>query len=148
MISTFSITTPGHQAQKVFYDDVNQTYARIRERAKEIAQEKAKGVEQIQLHAVDPNTTINISIPAPNSDDPEVKAARTVFESFPPGLRRALESGSLDEVNKVLGKMSVEEAEEIVGQLGEVCSRLHSIAYGACTDWITGWDAVTRVPDH
>lgn len=29
------------------------------------------------------------------------------------------ESRSLDEVNKVLGKMSVEEAEEVVGQLGE-----------------------------
>ena len=40
--------------------------------------------------------------------------------SFPQGLQRALESGSLDEVNKVLGKMSVEEAEEVVGRLGEV----------------------------
>lgn len=41
--------------------------------------------------------------------------------AFSPGLRRALQSGSLDEVNKVLGKMSVEEAEEIVGHLSEVC---------------------------
>jgi len=80
----------------------------------------SQGVEQIQLHAVDPNTTINISIPPANSEDPEQKKAREAFESFPPGLRRALESGSLDEVNKVLGMMSVEEAEEIVGQLGEV----------------------------
>jgi cell division cycle protein 37 len=30
-----------------------------------------------------------------------------------------LESGKLDEVNKVLAKMSVEEAEEVVGKLGE-----------------------------
>ncbi|KAA8907350.1 hypothetical protein FN846DRAFT_704540 [Sphaerosporella brunnea] len=116
------ITTSGHQAQKVFHDDVNQTYNRIRERAKEIASEKEagnQGVEQIQLHAVDPNTTININIPAADSEDREVQQARQVFESFPPGLRRALESGSLDEVNKVLGQMSVEEAEEVVGQLGE-----------------------------
>ena len=119
----YRITTHGHQAQKVFHDDVQQTYSRIRERAKEIASEREKesqGVEQIQLHAVDPGTTINIKIPAPDSDNPEVRAAREVFESFPPGLQRALESGSLDEVNKVLGKMSVEEAEEVVGQLGEV----------------------------
>lgn len=119
----FSITTPNHQAQKVFHDDVTSTYARIATRAREISEERAKGsqgVEQIQLHAVDPNTTISISIPPENSDDPEVKKAREVFECFPPGLRRALESGSLDEVNKVLGKMSVEEAEEVVGQLGEV----------------------------
>ena len=52
----------------------------------------------------------------------EIKA-RELFDAFPPGLQRALESGSLDEVNKVLGKMSVEEAEEIVGQLGEVSSQ-------------------------
>lgn len=78
------------------------------------------GVEQIQLHAVDPNTQISIAVPSTNSDDPEIQKSRDIFDSFPPGLQRALESGSLDEVNKVLGKMSVEEAEEVVGLLGEV----------------------------
>ena len=34
-------------------------------------------------------------------------------------MQRALESGELDRVNEVLGKMSVEEAEELVGQLAE-----------------------------
>jgi cell division cycle protein 37 len=34
-------------------------------------------------------------------------------------LQRALESGELEEVNKVLGKMSVEEAEDVVERLGE-----------------------------
>ncbi|KAE8454175.1 hypothetical protein EG329_005100 [Mollisiaceae sp. DMI_Dod_QoI] len=120
------ITTPGHQAQKVFFDDVNSTFARIRSRAKEIEKQRlqeeaegAGGVEQIQLHAVDPGTTINIKIPPESSQDPEEIKARELFNAFPPGLQRALESGSLDEVNKVLGKMSVEEAEEVVGQLGE-----------------------------
>ena len=42
-----------------------------------------------------------------------------MFESFPPGLQRALESGSLDDVNKVLAKMSVEEAEDVVQKMGE-----------------------------
>ena len=45
--------------------------------------------------------------------------ARIIFERFPPGLQRALESGKLDKVNEVLGKMSVSEAEEVVEQLGE-----------------------------
>jgi cell division cycle protein 37 len=110
-------------------DDVNDTYNRIRTRAKEISEQRARdeanggaGVEQIQLHAVDPNTTINIMIPEKDSHDPTVQEARRIFESFPPGLQRALESSNLDEVNKVLGKMSVEEAEQIVQQLGEVCS--------------------------
>jgi cell division cycle protein 37 len=123
------ITTPGHQAQKVFSDDVNETYNRIRTRAKEIKaqgglddSDKTGGVEQIQLHAVDPGTTINITIPPESSEDPAEQHARQLFEAFSPGLRRALQSGSLDEVNKVLGKMSVEEAEEIVAQLSEVCN--------------------------
>lgn len=62
---------------------------------------------------------IHINIPQPGSDDPVEQASRAVFESFPPGFQRALESGSLDKVNEVLGKMSVEEAEEVVGQMGE-----------------------------
>ena len=127
------ITTKDHQASKLFNDDVDSTYARIRMRAAEILKERAEnpqsgeGVEQIQLHAVDPNTQINISVPPPksssfSSSDPDQKAAeeasRDIFEAFPPGLQRALESGKLDEVNKVLAKMSVEEAEEIVEKLG------------------------------
>ena len=121
------ITTQGHQAQKVFFDDVQSTFQRIRVRAKEISKQRAQeeadgsgGVEQIQLHAVDPGTKINIQIPPEHSEDPVEVEARKLYNSFPPGLQRALDSGSLDEVNKVLGRMSVEEAEEIVGQLGEV----------------------------
>jgi cell division cycle protein 37 len=129
------ITTSGHQAGKLFIDDVNTTYAKIRDRAAQIAKEREDedmrgGEEQIQLHAVDPSTEITITVPPPiptnlaeGSTQPpptedEIKARR-MFESFPPGLQRALESGSLDEVNKVLGKMSVSEAEEVVAKLGE-----------------------------
>lgn len=126
------ITTPGHQAQKVFFDDVQSTFLRIKTRAVELEKQRAQeeadgsgGVEQIQLHAVDPGTTINIKIPPPTSEVPEEVEARKLFEAFPPGLQRALESGSLEEVNKVLGKMSVEEAEEVVGQLGEVSFPTH-----------------------
>lgn len=103
---------------------MNETYNRIKTRAAELAKNKSPendpaGVEQIQLHAVDPNTKINISIPPANSTVPEEIKAREIFDSFPPGLQRALQSESLDEVNKVLGKMSVEEAEQIVEALGE-----------------------------
>jgi len=129
------ITTKDHAANKMFQDDVNNTYAKIKERAGVLAQQKKEdlergGEEQIQLHAVDPGTEITITIPPPlptslaeGSTVPppteEEIQARQIFESFPPGLQRALESGKLDEVNRVLGKMSVEEAEEVVGQLGE-----------------------------
>ncbi|OAL00933.1 Hsp90 co-chaperone Cdc37 [Phaeosphaeriaceae sp. SRC1lsM3a] len=125
------IQSKDHQAARMFSDDVDNTYRRIKTRAAEILKERAEnpagaeGVEQIQLHAVDPGTTINISVPpaTPTSEDPEEKEAeimaRKIFDDFPPGLQRALESGKLDEVNKVLAKMSVEEAEEIVEKLGQ-----------------------------
>ncbi|QKX64233.1 uncharacterized protein TRUGW13939_11406 [Talaromyces rugulosus] len=118
------ITTKDHQAATLFRNDVNETYNKIKTRAAELAKDRSPendpaGVEQIQLHAVDPNTQINISIPAPDSTVPEEIEARKIFDSFPPGLQRALQSESLDEVNKVLGKMSVEEAEIIVDKLGQ-----------------------------
>lgn len=119
------ITTKGHQAQDVFYKDVQDTYFRIKSRTAEInAQRAAEGesgdVEQIQLHAVEPGTEIKIRIPAENSE--EEKHGREIFEGFAPDMRKALESGSLDKVNEVLGKMKVPEAEEVVGLLSEVRS--------------------------
>lgn len=122
------ITTPGHQAQEVFLKDVQDTYMKIKTRAREITLQRAKdeaegksgAVEQIQLHAVEPGTVINIRIPPENSDDPVEKAGREIFEKFTPEMKKALETGSLDEVNKVLGEMKVDEAEDLVGKLSEV----------------------------
>jgi cell division cycle protein 37 len=127
------IMTKDHQAHKLFTDDVQGTYMKIKTRSAELKRERedsSKGVEQIQLHAVDPNTTINIRVPPPIPTDlstestqppptEEEMAGRRIFESFPPNLQRALEHGSLDEVNRVLGKMSVDEAEEVVAKLSE-----------------------------
>lgn len=119
------IQTPGHQAQKVFQDDVTSTYSRIANRVAQLKEQHkdsadgAGGVEQIQLHAVEPGTEIHINIPQAGSSEKIEIEAREIFEGFPPGLRKALESGSLDRVNEVLGKMSVEEAEEVVAKLGD-----------------------------
>ncbi|KAG8531381.1 uncharacterized protein KY384_003010 [Bacidia gigantensis] len=121
------ITTQGHSARKIFLDDVNTTYNRIESRTAELAKQRAMhpnaedqgGVEQIQLHAVEPGTQIQVNIPKPGSDEEVEQHARVVFERFPPGLQRAMESGSLDRINEVLGKMSVSEAEEVVEQMGE-----------------------------
>lgn len=121
---TRSITTKDHQAATLFRNDVNETYNKIKTRAAELAKNRSPendpaGVEQIQLHAVDPNTKINIRIPPKDSTVEEEIEARKIFDSFPPDLQRALESESLDEVNKVLGKMSVPEAEDVVEKLSQ-----------------------------
>ena len=97
---------------------------RIKNRSREILAERAKepaeGVEQIQLHAVEPGTVINVRVPPTNSEDPEEQKARAIFDGFKPEMKKALETGELDEVNKVLGRLGVEEAEELVNLFGEV----------------------------
>ncbi|KAL4932661.1 Hsp90 co-chaperone CDC37 [Aspergillus undulatus] len=118
------ITTKEHQAATLFRNDVNETYNKIKTRAAELAKDSSAsndpaGVEQIQLHAVDPNTKITINIPLSDSSEPVEVEARKVFESFSKDLQKALASESLDEVNKVLGRMSVEEAEDVVEKLGQ-----------------------------
>lgn len=119
------ITTKGHNAQDVFFKDVQDTYMRIRNRCREINAERAAGGdeerEQIQLHAVEPGTVINIKVPPKDSQDPEEQKCREIFESFKPDVKKALETGSLDKVNEVLGKMKIAEAEALVGLLSEVC---------------------------
>ncbi|KAI1828376.1 Cdc37 N terminal kinase binding-domain-containing protein [Xylaria intraflava] len=123
------ITTKGHQAQEVFYKDVQDTYFRIKKRAAEINAQRAEAssgdVEQIQLHAVQPGTEIKIRIPPKISEDEEGERERQIFEGFTPDLQKALETGSLDQVNEVLGKMKVPDAEEVVNLLSEVRWRLH-----------------------
>lgn len=108
----------------MFSNDVNETHGRINDRAIVLSDESSAsndpaGVEQIQLHAVDPNTKITINLPKANSEDPVEIEARKIFDAFPQDLQKALASESLDEVNKVLGAMSVEEAEVVVEKLSE-----------------------------
>ena len=119
-------TKGGHQAQELFFKDVQDTYLRIKNRSREIIAERAKegateDVEQIQLHAVEPGTVINVTVPAADSQDPAEQEARKIFDSFAPDMKKALESGDLDNVNEVLGKMKVDEAENLVTLFGDVC---------------------------
>lgn len=76
-------------------------------------------MEQIQLHAVDPNTKITINIPPEQSENAEDVEAYKIFASFPQELQAALKSESLDEVNKVLGSMPIDQAEDVVDKLGQ-----------------------------
>lgn len=81
---------------------------------------------------MEPGTSINIQVPPAGTGDPEIERYREIFESFPPGLQRALQTGELEEVNKVLAKMTVEEAEEVVARLGEVSAVFLPGGLGLC----------------
>ncbi|GAA5994036.1 hypothetical protein JCM11641_001753 [Rhodosporidiobolus odoratus] len=135
-------------ALKLFLDDVDRTSTRLLDRAAVLASERTasksasstnepEGVEQIQLVATDPS--ISISFEIPDGPPPEtlqitgegseeldpvlvkefLQKRWEIFEAFPKGLKKALKEKSLEKVNKVLGRMEVGEAEEVVEKLQE-----------------------------
>lgn len=132
------------RALQMFLEDVKATGDRIINRAHVVAAEREAekaanphGKEQIQLVASDPSTVITFETPdGPPPEileitgegseelDPELvrqflQKRWDIFQSFSKGLQGALKEKSLEKVNKVLGKLEVPEAEEIVQQLQE-----------------------------
>lgn len=129
------------KAAIVFFNDVLSTYVRIAERSKALQAEgkgtsgNGGGEEQIQLVAEDPNTIISFEVPdgpPPEKIELEGDLASTmdveqvreilqnrwdIYQSFDEDFKTALQTKSLEKVNQILGKMSVEKAEQVVGQL-------------------------------
>ena len=128
------------QGRAVFVKDVNETYARISKRSKELAAETeaeapGQSAETIQLVATDESGTITFDVPdgpppehitlegegTEDLDVEEVKAFLQkrweIFESFPKNFKKALQENKLDAVNKALAKMTLEDAEEAVSLL-------------------------------
>ncbi|KND87837.1 Mitochondrial division protein 1 [Tolypocladium ophioglossoides CBS 100239] len=122
------MATRGHQGREIFEKEVVEKFQQIKEiaarHAKQRATEGDEAAEQIQIQSVERDASIHIRIPQAESEDEEERKARAVFEGFAPEMRVALESGSLDEVNKVLGTMRVPEAENLVILLGDLVPSL------------------------
>ncbi|KAJ3881749.1 Cdc37 N terminal kinase binding-domain-containing protein [Lentinula edodes] len=123
------------RAEKVFLDDVESTYNHLRGRVEASKQEELAGKEQIQLVPESPDQTIGFNVPegpppeklvleGPGTEDMDIEEVKKalqlrwdVFTSFPEHLQKALQEGSLEGVNKVLGDMDVAEAEDVVQKL-------------------------------
>ncbi|TDL17727.1 hypothetical protein BD410DRAFT_794026 [Rickenella mellea] len=124
------------RAEAVFLKDVEDTYAHLLARSKIAAEEAAAaGGEQIQLVPEHAGQQISFTIPdgpppehlrleGPGTENLDVEEVRKalqmrwdVFQGFSKEFREALAAQSLEKVNKVLGAMSVEEAERTVGLL-------------------------------
>lgn len=121
----------------MFKQDLEQTYARIESRTKELIAEEAEDREQIQLVAQDPNMEIAFNLPdgpppadlrveGEGSEELDIEQVRAflqrkweIFEGFDPEFKAALQTEKLDEVNKILGKMKVAKAEKIVELMQE-----------------------------
>jgi cell division cycle protein 37 len=131
------------RAQAVFLDDVKKTYAHLASRvaASKAEEEAAQGREQIQLMQEDPSQPITFNVPdgpppedlrleGPGTEAYDIEQVRQalqmrweVFEAFDDSLKKALQNGTLEAVNEVLGKMDVTDAEETV-RLLEITSIL------------------------
>jgi cell division cycle protein 37 len=122
----------------MFLQDLEQTYGRIESRTKELILEDSQTErEQIQLVAQDDNTTIAFNLPdgpppaelrleGEGTEELDIEQVRAflqrkwdIFQSFDEDFRSALLTEKLDEVNKVLGKMKVSKAEEVVELMQE-----------------------------
>lgn len=129
--------TKNPKSIKMFNDDFARTYAHVEKRSKELAAEAETEREQIQLVAEDPNMKIGFNIPdGPPPADLRIEGEGAeqldmdqvreflqrkweIFQAFPADFQKALKTESLEEVNKVLGRMKVSEAEDAVGLLQE-----------------------------
>lgn len=121
------VATPGHQALNVFEKDLADTFRKIQAMAKRDAKRRHHGaetdqlVERVQLCSLtDGEGSVRILVPPAGSEDGEGQKARAIYESFAPEMRAALGTGSLDEVNRVLGEMDAAEAENLASLLTEV----------------------------
>src|SRR5437764_12957998 len=98
-------------------NDVNETYRHIEERCKIMSAEKTQKpqpssqAEQIQIEVTGLNSSLNVRIPDENSTDENEQTRYKIFTTLSKDLQEALKTGEITKINKVLGEMSVEEAE-------------------------------------
>ena len=123
------------RALGVFVEDVENTYRHVVNRIKVSQEEANEEREQIQLVPENPSQSISFQVPdgpppehltleGPGTEDLDIEQVRKalqfrwdVFQGFPPEMQEALRENTLDGVNKVLGEMSVPEAEALVRSL-------------------------------
>ena len=135
------------RAAELFTKDFNDTYAHVKKRAAIVRAEEERtrelgGRETIQLVAQDAGTTISFNVPegpppaelvleGEGTEDLDVEEVRRalqmrwdIFQTFDEKFQKALASGKLERVNKVLGDMDVAEAEQVVEalQMGGILS--------------------------
>ncbi|KAI0252376.1 Cdc37 N terminal kinase binding-domain-containing protein [Lactifluus subvellereus] len=142
----------GENAQAIFRKDVEDTYGHIVSRVELAKAEEAEAnaaAEQIQLVAENADS-VSFNVPdgpppehlvleGPGTEGMDVEEVRKalqmrwdLFCGLPEKLQEALKTGELDAVNKVLGDMSVSEAENAVKALD--MSGILSFAEGGIRD--------------
>ncbi|KAJ7016661.1 Cdc37 N terminal kinase binding-domain-containing protein [Mycena alexandri] len=122
------------RAEAVFMDDVEKTYAHLVQRVKRSQEEAKQGGRETIMLASENEGDITFNIPTgpppdelvmgEGMEDMDIEEVRKalqlrwdIFKGLPVNLQKALQTEELVEVNKVLGSMEVDEAEEILQRL-------------------------------
>jgi cell division cycle protein 37 len=109
--------TPGHNAKKLFVDDVESTYKRISDRVKVLmAQdvEEAEAEKALGLKRVEAATQEDGSLKLPREGDEEAVKRADAFDSLPFDLQRALLTQDVDDINSALQKIPQEDMERLM----------------------------------
>ncbi|KAJ7095797.1 Cdc37 N terminal kinase binding-domain-containing protein [Mycena belliarum] len=122
------------RAEMVFMDDVEKTYAHLAGRVKLSQEESKKGGRETIMLASENEGDITFNIPTgpppeelvlgEGMEDIDIEEVRKalqfrwdVFQGLPENLQKALKTEKLADVNKVLGEMEVDDAEEMLQTL-------------------------------
>ncbi|KAF7314379.1 Hsp90 co-chaperone Cdc37g [Mycena kentingensis (nom. inval.)] len=122
------------RAEMVFLDDVEKTYAHLAMRVQKNQEEAKNGGRETIMLATDNDNDISFNVPTgpppkelvlgEGMEDMDIEEVRKalqfrwdVFKGLPENLQKALQTEQLVEVNKVLGAMEVEEAEDVLQRL-------------------------------
>ncbi|CAG9948908.1 unnamed protein product [Clonostachys rosea f. rosea IK726] len=109
-----AMSRPKSKAHVGFQREVFDKLMRLLELA-DISREYLEGINMrviVKIH-MEPNTTFIINAPKLDSGDEDEQERRSIFEKFSDDMKAAIQSGSLDKINEVLGAMPREEAEVV-----------------------------------
>ncbi|KAJ4164902.1 hypothetical protein LMH87_006555 [Akanthomyces muscarius] len=107
------MVAPGGELIRQFHQHVALRLHRFLNLVETNPKRRRRKGDQIQLFDAEPGRHARIGVPAVGS------AERTIFDKFPSQMREALETGSRNRVNQVLGRMKFAEAKEMVALMGE-----------------------------
>lgn len=103
----------GTPASQAFLADVENTVNHIKNRCEILRSEQEQNAEDgeqlIQLKSLDESTELSVNPPEEGSEEYKIFSTELA-----PDMQDAINTGSLDEVNKVFAKMKVEDAEKVL----------------------------------
>ncbi|CCF56888.1 hypothetical protein KAFR_0B05920 [Kazachstania africana CBS 2517] len=117
--------TSNTKGKESFLQSVSAKFNHVKQRSKIIREEQSaeevnvEGVETIQLKSLDDSTELEVNLPDFSSKDANEIRKCEVFNTLSVEMQEALKTQSLDKVNEVFAKMTIEDAENVLDIFNE-----------------------------